>query len=376
MNETMSFEEAMEFLKTTRSTLYRWLHEGSIPATKLGRQWRFSRPELTAFRDGGNERNKVHAQLRELGLFFHSRDPRAKENPVMTAAINSDEVAQAIIWDAYEKKASDIHLQTRSDGVHLLYRVNRKLGEIRTMDQATAESIRHAWVGMSTQTDEQGAHRLFPQRFFERKGIQESDNLQLLYQSVDTLRGPRVTLRLLHMGHIRDLSSICSKSDDSERLKQWLSKPRGLILFSGKTGSGKTTTLLSCLNHLARDKGKAVFSLEDPVKVQLDGVDHIQVSGSQGPAVERAFLQLLRADPDAVAIGIQTKEAAVGALEMATLGHLVLMQIHAFSPEDAIKRFEAWVGEPIKENLIGVCYQELVPSDRGGRKAVYQLLNG
>jgi type II secretory ATPase GspE/PulE/Tfp pilus assembly ATPase PilB-like protein len=110
--------------------------------------------------------------------------------------------------------------------------------------------------------------------------------------------------------------------------------------------------------------------------VQLDGVDHIQVSGSQGPAVERAFLQLLRADPDAVAIGIQTKEAAVGALEMATLGHLVLMQIHAFSPEDAIKRFEAWVGEPIKENLIGVCYQELVPSDRGGRKAVYQLLNG
>src|SRR5208283_4917821 len=102
MNETISFDKAVELLGTTRSTLYRWLHEGSIPAHKLGRQWRFSKEELIAFRDSGSKREKVQGQLRELGAFLRTRDPRAKEKRVMTETTKDtpESIAEALIWDA------------------------------------------------------------------------------------------------------------------------------------------------------------------------------------------------------------------------------------------------------------------------------------
>jgi type IV pilus assembly protein PilB len=378
MNETMSFDEALDFLKTTRTTLYRWLHEGAIPATKLGRQWRFSTAELTAFRDGGNQRAKLSNALREFGAFLKTRDPRAKEKRVMEQAAleTPDSIAAAIIWDAYAQKASDIHMQTRSDGVHLLYRLNRRLEKVRVLDRAAADAIQKAWIASSTSTEETGAHRLFPSRIFEKKGVQESANLQVLYQSINTLQGPRVTLRILHHGYVLDLAHICNRKDERTVFERWLAEPKGLILFAGKTGSGKTTTLLSCLNHLTRDKGKAVFSIEDPIEILLDGVDQLQVDTNDNAAVDKAFLQIHRSDLDAIAIGIQSATASKGALAMARSGHLVLQQIHAVSAEDAVKRFEAWVDEPIRDVLLGVCYQELVPDERGGRKAVYHFLNG
>jgi len=375
MNETMSFEEAMEFLKTTRSTLYRWLHEGAIPAKKLGRQWRFSKDELIAFRDGGSEREKLQTDLRALGSFLRTRDPRAKEKRVMEQTLTDtpESVAEAIIWDAYDKRASDIHLQPRSDGVHLLYRLAGTLHELRVLDPQTAAAIQKAWVAKSTGTDPSGARRLFPTRALEKKGTQESANLQILYQSVDTLQGTRITLRILHEGHIVDFSRICDKQEDRQTLEKWLAAPRGIIIFAGKTGSGKTTTLLSCLNHLARDKGKAVFSIEDPIEIQLDGVDQLQVHGNDPDSVDEAFMQVYRSDLDAVAVGVDTPAAAKGALQMARSGHLVLMQLHASSIEDAIKKFEVRVEEPVSDVLVGVSYQELVPRDKGGRRAVYQF---
>lgn len=377
MNETMSFDEAREYLKTTRSTLYRWLHEGAIPATKLGRQWRFSTRELDAFRSGGNDRAKLSAQLRELGAFLKTRDPRAKEKRVMDQATleSPDEIAEAIIWDAYEKRASDVHLQTRSDGVHLLYRVSGKLDEVRVLERGVADAIQKAWIAQSSSTDETGAHRLFQSRTFEKRGVKESSNLQVLYQSIATLQGPRVTLRILHQGYVLDLGHICNKKEEREVFEKWMSAKKGLVLFAGKAGSGKTTTLLSCLHHLASGKGKAVFSIEDPIEIMMDGVDQIQVNSNDLNAVERAFLEVQRSDLDALAVGVLTAAAAKGSLGIARSGHLVLQQIHGLSIEDALKRFEAMVEEPIRDVLLGVCYQELVPNDRGGRKAVYHFLN-
>ena len=373
----MSFDEAREYLKTTRSTLYRWLHEGTIPATKLGRQWRFSTRELDTFRSGGNDRARLSAQLRELGAFLKTRDRRAKEKRVMEQATleSPDEIAEAIVWDAYERRASDVHMQTRSDGVHLLYRVGGKLEEIRVLDRGVAEAIQKAWIGQSTSTDDTGAHRLFQSRTLEKRGVKESANLQVLYQSIATLQGPRVTLRILHSGYILDLAHVCNKKDDREIFERWMSAPKGLVLFAGKAGSGKTTTLLSCLNHLARDKGKAVFSIEDPIEILLDGVDQIQVNTNDINAVERAYLQVQRSDLDALAVSLLCPTAAKGSLGIARGGHLVLQQVHATSIEDALKRYEAMVEEPIRDVLLGVCYQELVPNDRGGRKAVYHFMN-
>lgn len=380
MNETMSFEEALEFLKTTRSTLYRWLHDGTVPATKLGRQWRFSANELSAFRDGGSERAKISAELRELSSFFQTRDPRAKEHRVMeqstSAVMESPEaIAEAIIWDAVEQKATDIHMQTRSTGVHLLYRIKGKLNDVRVVNGLTADAIRKAWIAMSTGADETGAHRLFTKRTFATRGGEESTNLQVRYQSVDTLQGPRVTLRILNMGWVLDLPRICHRKEDAATFEKWLSAPKGIILFAGKAGSGKTTTRLSCLNHLARDRQKAVFSIEDPIEVQLDGVDQIQVNGTDPNSVRHAFEQICRADLDALSIGVDTQAAARGALDMARSGHLVLLQIHANSADEAVQRIEHWVDDSIKGDLVGVCYQELKPVEQGGRRAVYELKN-
>jgi excisionase family DNA binding protein len=365
----------MEFLNTTRSTLYRWLHDGAIPAHKLGRQWRFSKDELIAFRDSGSARQKVQSELRELGAFLRTRDPRAKEKRAMTetATDTPESVAEAIIWDAFQQSASDIHLQPRSDGVHLLYRLKGKLQEVRVVDPQTAGAVEKAWIASSTGTDETGARRLFHKRLTETRGAQQTTSLQILYQSIDTLQGRRITLRILHEGCILDINRVCPKKEDRETLEKWLSAPRGLILFAGKTGSGKTTTLLSCLNHLARDKGRAVFSIEDPIEVQLDGVDQLQVKEKDPQSISNAFVQIYRSDLDALAVCVEGADAAKSALQMARSGHLVLMQMHAVSIEDAIKRFETWVEEPVQDVLVGVSHQELVPSDKGGRKAIYRF---
>ena len=372
MNETISFEEALTFLQTTRSTLYRWLHEGKVPAHKLGRQWRFKTDELATFRDGGAQRQQIQDELKELADFFTGRakrsDKASKKGETMNASGDTTTgVMEAMIWDAYDRGASDVHLQPRNDGVHIAYRLNGRLEEVRTIGAEAAGELSQACEAQGKLVG-RGMLSLFLSRPLENGNAE----LNVAYQALETLQGKRVTLRFLHHGYVLDLEKVAS-GKDRETLESWLAEPNGGILFAGNTGSGQTTTLLSCLQPLARDKGQAVFSLEDPVEIQIDGVDQLQVDGRDDRSVDDAFMKIFRSACNAIAIGVDTPAAAKVALHGARTGHLILMQSNAPSAAAALKKFETWVGEPLNDTFVAVCYQVLVPGPGSGRKAKYQL---
>lgn len=360
------FDDAMDFLDVSRSTLNRWLRDGKVPARKVGGQWRFSRAELQALRDGSEIPASLIKARRDLQQFLASR---RKDSPMNASADATPQaLAEALLWEAVDGKATDVHLQPRRDGVHVAFGTRSRLSEVRVIPPALAAEIEEAWAAIGRPFGETGMSRIFLSR-----GAEAAVNeVSLVLQSLDTLQGRRLTLRVMGGGRVTDLEHVAPRDADRETFRKWLSRSRGLILFAGPAGSGKTTTLLSCLQHLATDARLAVFSLEYPAYLRVDGVDQVEVA-SDGPAeVKTAMERIFRMAPNAVGICVETAEAARAALNVAVTGHLVLMQIESESAEGAVKRFEDLAGRPAAGSIVGVVSQRL-RRGAGGTVAEYRF---
>jgi len=375
MSYTLTLDQAAAFLGTSRSTLYKWLQARKVTAKKLGGQWRFSETDLKTLRDGNSEKNPAR-ELAELAAFFQDRVPRAKgknamrkSEKVVDAGVGG--VADALVWDAADRKASDIHLEPRTDGVHLSFRINGVLEPIRTVSPDVARSLEQSWVSRGVLSSRSGQQHVF----LSRKSGDGESQVQIFVQGLDTLQGRCVTLRVTEGGLAFPLTHICSKEEDAARLKRWLSVSHGLILLTGRSGSGKTTTFFSCLRHLTESRtGFAIFSIEDPVHFRMDGVNQVDVDGKDAVACQKAFDQVMRSAPNAVATTVDSAVAARRSLDAARSGHLVLMTMEAPSAPEAVQRFEALVDEPLKGVPVFVSHQILTGGEGGGVKAAYTFL--
>lgn len=365
------FEEAMAFLQVSRSTLNRWIRDGKIPARKVGGQWRFAEDDLRILRDGSGGPAPTLIARQELRRFLESSRATRKGTSSMheTIADSPQSLAEALVWEMHDRKATDLHFQPRRDGVHVAVRSKGQLESVRVIPPALAREIEQAWEEMGLPFGESGLRRLFLSR-----GADESVNeVSVLMQAIDTLQGRRVTLRFMGGGRVTDLEKVAPREEDRAVFQRWLKRPNGVILFAGLSGSGKTTTLLSCLQHLAKDAGLAVFSLECPAVIRVDGVDQVEVAEDDVAAVKAALERINRMSPNAVGLCVETAETAVAALTMAMTGHLVLMQLHADGHEAALKRLEDLAGKPVAPSVIGVISQTLKRGEAGGRVAEYRF---
>ena len=369
MSYTLTLDRAADFLGTSRSTLYKWLEAGKVPAKKLGGQWRFSEEDLKALRDGHSGKN-LTTELSSLADFFQDRNPQPRKRIMKPGNASPEAVADAIVWDADSREASDIHLQPRSDGVHLLFRIKGVLEPVRTLSPDAARSLEQTWVACSVLSSRTGQQQVF----LSRKDDHGESQVQLFVQGVNTLQGRCLTLRITEGGLAFPLAHICREKEDANRLERWLSHRSGLILIAGKSGSGKTTTLFSCLQHLTHSRqGAAIFSVEDPVHFRMDEVNQVDVDGKDSAACQTAFEQILRCAPDILATTVDNALAARWALDAARTGHLALMQLEAASAEEALKRFESLAGERVPGVPVFVVHQQLVSSE-GRLKAAYEFL--
>ena len=281
----------------------------------------------------------------------------------------------AILWDAVAREATDVHFQPRQDGVHLLYRLKGRLEPMRVIRPEAVAELEKSLLSRSLLSNRTRQQHLFLTRKEEAGEV----SVQVLFQPLATLQGRRLTLRILSREGIHDLPWACPRPKDRETLERWLSAPEGIILLAGKDGSGKTTTLHSCLRHLAKDPGLAVFSVEDPVWMRLDGIDQIEVDGKDAAACEAVFQQVACSAPNVLGIALDGKDGAGmriavrSALGLARTGHLVLIQVHAGSPGEALRTAEGWAGETLKEVLVGAAYQEL-RDWKGRRRACLSFL--
>lgn len=367
----IDFDAALAFLHVSRSTLNRWLRDGSVPARKVGGQWRFSEDDLRRVRDGADEPPELARAREDLRRFIESARASRKEPPAMNAALDASPraLAEALVWEMHDRKAGDLHLQPRRDGVHVAIRKDGRLETLRVVPPALAAGIEQAWNEIGLPFGETGFRRLF----LSRGAAAEVNEISVVMQALDTLQGRRVTLRFMGGGRVADLATVAPHPEDRAVLERWLARPNGVILFAGLPGSGKTTTLLSCLQHQASDAGHAVFSIEHPAVIRVDGVDQVEVPSEAAADVKAAVDRIMRLDPDTVGLCLETPETAAAALDIARSGHVVLMHVEAEGPEAAVKRFEGMAGKPLGGTLIGVVSQKLRKGASGGRVAEYRF---
>jgi general secretion pathway protein E len=175
--------------------------------------------------------------------------------------------------------------------------------------------------------------------------------------------GERVVLRLLDKQAGRlNLSNLGLSNRDNHVLQELISKPHGILLVTGPTGSGKTTTLYASLTEL-NDYSRNILTVEDPIEYQLDGIGQTQVNTKVDMTFARGLRAILRQDPDVVMVGeIRDRETADVAVQASLTGHLVLSTLHTNSAVGAVTRLVDMGVEPflLSSSLIGVVAQRLV----------------
>ena len=181
--------------------------------------------------------------------------------------------------------------------------------------------------------------------------------------TIPTGHGERVVLRILDKAEGKlELQQLGMESRERDQLDQIVHRPHGILLVTGPTGSGKTTTLYACLTRL-NDRGRNMMTVEDPIEYYLDGISQTQVNTKVEMSFARGLRAILRQDPDVVMVGeIRDLETAEIGIQASLTGHLVLSTLHTNSAVGSIARLRDMGVEPflLSSSLIGVLAQRLV----------------
>ena len=281
----------------------------------------------------------------------HLRD-LASEAPVIRHV-------NAIIARVIDLRASDIHLEPFEDGLHVRYRVDGVLmpGEVIASQQGAAVSSR---VKLLAHLDI--AERRLPQDGRIKTRVKGRE-LDLRVSTLPTVWGESVVMRVLDRASVRlGLEDMGFSSDTLERFRELLERPHGILLVTGPTGSGKTTTLYAALAKLDSSTQK-IITVEDPVEYQLEGINQTQVHAQINLTFANALRSILRQDPDIIMIGeMRDGETAQIAVQSSLTGHLVLSTLHTNTAASAVVRMQDMGVESylITSTVNGVLAQRLV----------------
>ena len=281
----------------------------------------------------------------------HLRD-LASEAPVIR-------LVNAIIGRVIELRASDIHLEPFDDGLHVRYRIDGVLhpGEGVPAAQGAAVSSR---VKLLAHLDI--AERRLPQDGRIKTRVKGRE-LDLRVSTVPTVWGESVVMRVLDRASVRfGLGDMGFEADTLARFNQLIHRPHGILLVTGPTGSGKTTTLYAALSTLDAASQK-IITVEDPVEYQLEGINQIQVHSQINLTFANALRSILRQDPDIIMIGeMRDGETAQIAVQSSLTGHLVLSTLHTNTAASAVVRMQDMGVERylITSTVNGVLAQRLV----------------
>ncbi len=265
----------------------------------------------------------------------------------------------AILGEAIAENASDIHIETFEKRLVIRFRVD---GILREVVQPKRELAALLVSRIKVMAKLDIAEKRIPQdgRISLRVGGREVD---IRVSTLPSANGERVVLRLLDKQAGRlTLRHLGMNEQDRRQLEQAVKKPHGIILVTGPTGSGKTTTLYAALTTL-NDRTRNILTVEDPIEYHLEGIGQTQVNTKVDMTFARGLRAILRQDPDVVMVGeIRDQETAEMAVQASLTGHLVLSTLHTNSAIGAVTRLVDMGVEPflISSSLLGVLAQRLV----------------
>jgi type IV pilus assembly protein PilB len=251
-------------------------------------------------------------------------------------------LVNSIIFTAVQKRASDVHIESREEGVIIKYRIDGVLGDaMEAIDKKFQLPIVSRIKVMS---DLDISERRIPQDGRFRLKIKDK-TIDFRISIMPSIYGEDAVIRILDKEMITEalselrLDLLGFSEDVLGKFNRYIVQPYGMVLVTGPTGSGKTTTLYAALTEIKSPEDK-IITIEDPVEYQIDGVTQIPINEKKGLTFARGLRSILRHDPDKIMVGeIRDPETAQIAIQSALTGHLVFTTVHANNVFDVIGRF-------------------------------------
>lgn len=301
--------------------------------------------------------------LGEESSFQVVDDENKEDNNLDNAAEDASIIrfVNQVLRDAIELRASDIHLEPFEDEMRIRYRIDGVLQDVPVPPQI--KRFQPAIVSrVKILSHLNIAEKRLPQDGRIKIRLDDSE-VDIRVSVIPMLHGEAVVMRLLRQNSsLRGMEELGMNPRDLKSFLKVLSLPHGIILVTGPTGSGKTSTLYTALNSI-NDAVRKIITIEDPVEYQLKGVNQIQVSEKSGLTFARGLRSILRHDPDVVLIGeIRDRETAQIAVQASLTGHLVFSTLHTNDAPGALTRLVDMGVEPylVASSLEAVLAQRLV----------------
>ena len=264
-----------------------------------------------------------------------------------------------ILHRAIEKDASDIHIEPFRNIVRVRYRMDGMLKNVLSYPRIQHRAV---VIRVKLMANMDISERRLPQdgKFYLKAGGEQYD---FRVSTVPTVHGEKIVMRILKVSTAnKTLEDLGFNDYNVERIKRLISEPYGIILVTGPTGSGKSTTLVAMMNEL-KDETVNIVTAEDPVEYTIEGVNQCQVRPEIGLTFAKYLRTFLRQDPDIIMVGeIRDRETAQLAVEASMTGHLVLSTLHTNDAPSAVDRLRNLGVDPklVASSLIGVISQRLV----------------
>jgi general secretion pathway protein E len=294
--------------------------------------------------------------IEDLGTVPDAADGRNKVDDLLEVA-NETPVTQLInliLLDAFKQRASDIHVEPFEDRLRVRYRIDGLLYEQPSPPVHLVQSLVSRLKVMSHMDI---AERRLPQDGMARVRVGDRE-VDIRVSTVPVAEGERVVLRLLDKSStLLQMSDLGMASGCREQFRALLGQTNGIIVVSGPTGSGKTTTLYAALGSLDSSR-KNILTIEDPIEYRLDNIGQIQVKSKIGLTFSNGLRHILRQDPDVILVGeTRDSETAEIAVRASLTGHLVFTTLHT---NDAVSAIVRLIDMGIEPYLISACLRGIL----------------
>ena len=288
----------------------------------------------------------------EIDKDVKNLEEESSEEPII-------KLANTILIKSIKSRASDIHLEPFENDLRVRYRVDGKLIEMMVLSKTIAPAITSRFKIMAKLNI---AEKRLPQDGRIRIKTEGKD-IDLRVSTLPTVYGEKTVMRILDRSSVKvSLNELGFEQSDLEKYVKSISSPYGMILVTGPTGSGKTTTLYASLNKINK-KDVNIMTAEDPVEYNIEGINQVHIKEDIGLSFAEALRSFLRQDPDIIMVGeIRDTETAEIAIRSALTGHLVFSTVHTNDAPSTIMRLEDMGIEKylIASSLVVILAQRLV----------------
>jgi len=308
----------------------------------------YSEGQVSAVVDEATKEKEEELNLEELDLTAD----RIENAPIV-------KLATAIVENSYRQDATDIHIEPFKTYTKIRIRVNGDLIELMTLSSALHVSLTTRFKILSGMNI---AEKRIPQDG-RMSQVVDGTTLDLRVSNLPMVYGEKVVIRILATGDmsLRKITDLGMTQYNYERFASCLKVPQGVVLVTGPTGSGKSTTLYAALGEIAKPNVN-VITVEDPVEKKVDGINQCQINDKAGMTFAAALRSILRQDPDIIMVGeMRDAETAEIAIRAAITGHLVLSTLHTNDAASTVTRLVDMGVEPymVATSLIGIVAQRL-----------------